>query len=228
MRDQDNGIDVTRLAGAEPDGNEHAGSQRRPLYGGRPSEVPAQLRKKRKADPTSSGGHGRQTAGLGADLTDAPDLPDALADSAESADSKSSAAASLRASLEEDLARKRPAPQQHRWAKLKNFVARRQSNGRRWTSVRIFCSSTFRDMLGERHALQTGVLPALQVWGRERCIDFSVVDLVWGVVEGARPQETIATCLGAIDECAAANGTPFFLFLGLSELLFFAGPAGRS
>jgi tetratricopeptide (TPR) repeat protein len=203
VRDQDSGIEVTRIAGAETDGNDNAGSQRRPVYGGRPSAVPAQLRKKRRADPTS---------------TDAPDLTDALAVSAaaESAYSaESSAAASLRASIQEDLARNRPAPQQHRWAKLKNFVAaRRKSDGRRWTSVRIFCSSTFRDMLGERHALQTGVLPALQVWGRERCIDFSVVDLVWGVVEGARPQETIATCLGAIDECAAANGTPFFLFLG--------------
>ena len=124
----------------------------------------------------------------------------------------SSVAAALHAALTEDLALARSAasqPQKRR-QKLENFAA--QNRG--WTTIRIFCSSTFRDMLGERHVLQTAILPALQVWGRERFIDFSVVDLVWGVVEGARPQETIEICLNAIDECAASSGSPFFLFLG--------------
>jgi len=84
----------------------------------------------------------------------------------------SSVADALHTALTEDLALARSAgsqPQKHR-QKLENFAA---AQNRDWATIHIFCSSTFRDMLGERHVLQTAILPALQVWGRERFIDFS-------------------------------------------------------
>ena len=50
---------------------------------------------------------------------------------------------------------------------------------------RVFVSSTFADMVGERTVLQERVFPRLEAYCRERGGRFQAVDLRWGV--SARP-----------------------------------------
>ena len=91
-------------------------------------------------------------------------------------------------------------------------AARKSSSG--WATVRIFCSSTFKDQLVERYVLKSVVVPELELWGRERSIEIVLIDLVWGIVAGSTAEHTIRTCLSEIDLCASANGAPYFLYLG--------------
>ena len=80
-----------------------------------------------------------------------------------------------------------------------------------WRSVRVFLSSTFRDMHAERDHLIKVTFPAL----RERLLPHRVelydIDLRWGITEDeARNEKVIRLCLEQVDECR-----PFFLaFLG--------------
>ncbi len=80
-----------------------------------------------------------------------------------------------------------------------------------WRNVRIFLSSTFRDMHAERDHLVKVTFPAL----RERLLPHRVepydIDLRWGITEDeARDEKAIRLCLEQVDECR-----PFFLaFLG--------------
>lgn len=90
-------------------------------------------------------------------------------------------------------------------------LARRGSS---WATVRIFCSSTFLDHLEERRALERSVMPALEMWARERCVFVVLIDLVWGVLADTRPSDTVRTCFGELAECERANGAPYFLYLG--------------
>lgn len=53
----------------------------------------------------------------------------------------------------------------------------------RWRSVRLFISSTFRDMHGERDLLLRSLLPALQARAAPHCISLHAIDLRWGVTE---------------------------------------------
>jgi WD40 repeat protein len=76
-----------------------------------------------------------------------------------------------------------------------------------WRTVRVFLSSTFRDMHAERDHLVKVVFPAL----RERLEKYRVylldVDLRWGVTrEQAENDQVLDLCLQQIDECR-----PFFL-----------------
>jgi tetratricopeptide (TPR) repeat protein len=76
-----------------------------------------------------------------------------------------------------------------------------------WRTVRVFISSTFRDMHAERDHLVKVVFPAL----RERLLPYRVelldIDLRWGVTrEQAENEQVITFCLEQIDECR-----PFFL-----------------
>lgn len=78
-----------------------------------------------------------------------------------------------------------------------------------WQTVRIFISSTFRDMHSERDWLVKRVFPAL----RERLEAYRVhlidIDLRWGVTEEqAESGGALDVCLEQIDECR-----PFFLGL---------------
>jgi telomerase protein component 1 len=80
-----------------------------------------------------------------------------------------------------------------------------------WRNVRIFLSSTFRDMHAERDHLIKVTFFAL----RERLLPHRVelydIDLRWGITEDeARNEKVIRLCLEQVDECR-----PFFLaFLG--------------
>jgi WD40 repeat protein len=76
-----------------------------------------------------------------------------------------------------------------------------------WRTVRVFISSTFRDMHAERDQLVRVVFPEL----RERLLPHRVyleeIDLRWGVTrEQAENDQVLDICLQKIDECR-----PFFL-----------------
>lgn len=78
-----------------------------------------------------------------------------------------------------------------------------------WRTVRVFISSTFRDMQAERDHLVKVVFPAL----RERLEPYRVhlidIDLRWGVTrEQAESDQALGLCLEQIDEAR-----PFFLGL---------------
>ncbi|MBY0526558.1 MAG: DUF4062 domain-containing protein [Gemmataceae bacterium] len=80
-----------------------------------------------------------------------------------------------------------------------------------WRTVRVFLSSTFRDMHAERDHLIKVTFPSL----REKLLPFRVelydIDLRWGITEDeAKNEKVIGLCLDQVDECR-----PFFLaFLG--------------
>jgi hypothetical protein len=83
-----------------------------------------------------------------------------------------------------------------------------------WVSVKVFCSSTFKDQLEERRVLKTVVMPDLEVWCRERGIEIVMVDLLWGIPMNSSAAFTIRTCLGELDVCRQMNSAPYFLYLG--------------
>jgi hypothetical protein len=74
-----------------------------------------------------------------------------------------------------------------------------------WKDVRVFISSTFRDMQAERDHLVRFVFPRLRQELLERQIHLVDVDLRWGVTGG---QDALEVCREIIDECR-----PHFLCL---------------
>eukprot|EP01122_Echinamoeba_exundans_P012774 TRINITY_DN542_c0_g1_i4.p1 TRINITY_DN542_c0_g1~~TRINITY_DN542_c0_g1_i4.p1 ORF type:complete len:1450 (+),score=311.88 TRINITY_DN542_c0_g1_i4:280-4629(+) len=76
-------------------------------------------------------------------------------------------------------------------------------------NVRVFISSTFRDMGDEREALLKHVFPLLQKEYRERGVSLTAVDLRWGITsEQTNNAQTINVCLSEIDRCR-----PYFVTL---------------
>ena len=72
----------------------------------------------------------------------------------------------------------------------------------RWRTVRVFISSTFRDMHGERDLLTRFVFPELRARAHARQIQVYEVDLRWGVTEeAARSHKALEICLGEISRC---------------------------
>ena len=80
--------------------------------------------------------------------------------------------------------------------------------------IRVFLSSTFRDMEKERDYLLKHVFPKLRQECAERNVGFTEIDLRWGITEAAAKNGmTIEICLGEIDRCR--EYPPFFIgFLG--------------
>lgn len=73
--------------------------------------------------------------------------------------------------------------------------------------IRVFLSSTFQDMQSERDYLVKHTFPAIKAIAKLRHVDFSVVDLRWGVTEEeARRGKVIEICFNEID-----NTRPFFI-----------------
>ncbi|KFO22262.1 Telomerase protein component 1 [Fukomys damarensis] len=71
---------------------------------------------------------------------------------------------------------------------------------RGWRSIRLFISSTFRDMHGERDLLLRSVLPALQARATPHRISLHAIDLRWGVTEEeARRNRQLEVCLGEVE-----------------------------
>jgi len=80
---------------------------------------------------------------------------------------------------------------------------------KKWQTCRVFISSTFLDMHGERDMLTRKVFPEL----RERCAKKNIhlyeVDLRWGVTEHETQQDKgLEVCLEEVENCA-----PFFIGL---------------
>ena len=91
-----------------------------------------------------------------------------------------------------------------------------------WRTVRVFISSTFRDMHAERDQLVRVVFPEL----KERCLKRHIwlidVDLRWGVTEEqALGGGALDICLDEIDSCR-----PYFL--GLLGHLYGSIPLGHN
>jgi len=75
--------------------------------------------------------------------------------------------------------------------------------------IRIFVSSTFRDMVEDRNELMTHAWPELRKFCRERQVELVEVDLRWGISqEQATRKETLKLCLDEIRACR-----PYFIDL---------------
>ncbi|XP_023559913.1 LOW QUALITY PROTEIN: telomerase protein component 1-like [Octodon degus] len=69
-----------------------------------------------------------------------------------------------------------------------------------WCSIRLFISSTFRDMHGERDLLLRSVLPALQARAASHRISLHGIDLRWGVTEEeTQRNRQLEVCLGEVE-----------------------------
>src|SRR5439155_9187096 len=77
----------------------------------------------------------------------------------------------------------------------------------RWQTVRVFISSTFRDMHAERDHLVKVVFPALRERLEKHRIYLDDIDLRWGLTtEDTINKKTLLLCLDSIHACR-----PFFL-----------------
>ena len=75
--------------------------------------------------------------------------------------------------------------------------------------IRIFISSTFRDMNAERDYLITKVFPRLKAEAAKRDVTIIPLDLRWGVTEEeSKTGKVIEICLDEI-----RNSRPFFIGL---------------
>jgi nephrocystin-3 len=87
--------------------------------------------------------------------------------------------------------------------------------------IRVFISSTFRDMQAERDLLIKKTFPELRRRCRERGVEFTEVDLRWGVTEEqAERGEVLPICLKEIE-----NSRPYFICL-LGERYGWVPPSG--
>jgi hypothetical protein len=69
----------------------------------------------------------------------------------------------------------------------------------KWKTVRVFISSTFRDMQAERDHLVRFVFPKLREALARRYIQLVDVDLRWGVTS---EQNVVEVCRATIDRCS--------------------------
>ena len=68
--------------------------------------------------------------------------------------------------------------------------------------VRVFISSTFRDMHAEREELVKFTFPELRRRCRERQVEFVGVDLRWGITDEQKAEgQVLPICLEEIERC---------------------------
>ncbi|XP_059178831.1 telomerase protein component 1-like [Physella acuta] len=71
-----------------------------------------------------------------------------------------------------------------------------------WRTVRVFISSTFRDMHGERDLLTRFVFPELRSLAEKHFINVHEVDLRWGLLEeDTKDNRTLEICLQEVSRC---------------------------
>ena len=76
-------------------------------------------------------------------------------------------------------------------------------------TIRVFISSTFRDMIEERDELMSQVWPQLRELCAGRQVELVEVDLRWGIAEAQDTRkETLKLCLDEVHACR-----PFFIGL---------------
>ncbi|XP_064629950.1 telomerase protein component 1-like [Lineus longissimus] len=72
----------------------------------------------------------------------------------------------------------------------------------RWRTLRVFISSTFKDMHGERDLLTRFVFPELRAKAMRRFINIYEVDLRWGITEEeTKSNKAMELCLSEIKKC---------------------------
>ena len=75
--------------------------------------------------------------------------------------------------------------------------------------IRVFISSTFRDMMAERDSLMSHTWPELRSFCRKRQVELVEVDMRWGISEQqSNRKETLKLCLDEIRACR-----PYFIGL---------------
>ena len=73
--------------------------------------------------------------------------------------------------------------------------------------IRVFLSSTFADMQDERNYLVKKVFPMIKAECHRRNVNFSVIDLRWGVTEeDSKSGKVIEICIDEIE-----HTRPFFI-----------------
>ena len=78
--------------------------------------------------------------------------------------------------------------------------------------IRLFISSTFKDLEIERQLLVNNVFPKIRDFCRLRGVAFTEIDLRWGITdEEAKAYKVMKICLDEVDRCA--NFPPFFIGL---------------
>src|SRR5438034_11100698 len=79
----------------------------------------------------------------------------------------------------------------------------------RQRSIRVFVSSTFRDMHAEREELVKRVFPQLRKLSEQRDVTWGEVDLRWGVTDERKVEgQVLPICLAEIHNCR-----PYFIGL---------------
>jgi hypothetical protein len=82
-------------------------------------------------------------------------------------------------------------------------------------TIRVFVSSTFKDMTLEREALRTQVFQPLHEFCARRGHVFQAIDLRWGVSpEAATEQATMRICLEELRRCQTESRPNFIFLLG--------------
>src|SRR5688572_14246135 len=93
-----------------------------------------------------------------------------------------------------------------RTSQKQNILGSRQRSPR---NVRVFISSTFLDMYGEREMLVKRVFPQLRNFCETRQVTLSEVDLRWGIPqEEVDAGKVLPICLAEVENCR-----PFFVCL---------------
>ena len=84
-------------------------------------------------------------------------------------------------------------------------------SGNSWRTIKIFVSSTFNDMHGERDAINKVVIPDLNDLLRSQRIKVMAIDLRWGLTR----EDTSESGLGALEHCLHEidGARPFFIAL---------------
>lgn len=73
--------------------------------------------------------------------------------------------------------------------------------------IRVFVSSTFRDMIAERDRLTKRAFPAIRQLASERLASFTDVDLRWGITDEQKADnQVLPICLAEIERCR-----PYFI-----------------
>ena len=70
---------------------------------------------------------------------------------------------------------------------------------KKWRNIRVFVSSTFLDMHGERDILSRYVFPEIKEYCSKKKINFFYVDLRWGITEDDFKNESSG--LSPVDIC---------------------------
>ena len=86
-------------------------------------------------------------------------------------------------------------------------------------TIKFFISSTFKDFIKERNALQNFVFPRLKKLCQDKGFSFQPVDLRWGVTnESSDDNKTMEYCLNEVKRCSSDPKPNLLILFGLDFL----------